>query len=141
MLQYDWHVMICLDKLTTITSPLCFCCPQAEQAGLPPPADGTDTTEITLRTEQGLLTTVHNEEVAGQARADNDISHNTADQLRANMSSLLSSQIVSVNSAGCECIWDTLMRETDFTHLSPDWPSPPTLLPYRATPDHLVAAS
>ena len=70
----------------------------------PSPYAQEDTTEITLRTEQGLLTTVHNEEVAGQARADNDISHNTADQLRANMSSLLSSQIVSVNSAGCECI-------------------------------------
>ena len=62
---------------------------------MPPPVDGADTTDITLHTEQGLLTTVHNEEMAGQSRADNDVSHNMADQLRANMSSSLTSQIVS----------------------------------------------
>ena len=73
----------------------CVSLPQAEQAGLPPPVDGADTTDITLHTEQGLLTTVHNEEMAGQSRADNDVSHNMADQLRANMSSSLTSQIVS----------------------------------------------
>ena len=62
---------------------------------MPPPADGADMTDITLSTEQGLLTTVHHEETAGQSRADGDTSHSLADQLRQNMSSSLTNQIVS----------------------------------------------
>jgi hypothetical protein len=52
-------------------------------------------TDITLTTEQGLLTTVHNKDTAGQSKADSDTSHNLADQLRKNMSNTLTNQIVS----------------------------------------------
>ena len=77
---------------------------QAEEAGLPPPPEGADMTSITLSTEQGHLSSIHNEETAGQSRADMDANHNMSDQMRKNMSNNLTNQIVS-KSVRIMCIF------------------------------------
>lgn len=74
---------------------------KAKQAGIPPPLDNADTTEITLHTEEALLNAAHNEEIAKQSQAETTVIHHLSDQYRKQMSANMSSHIVSSNSIVC----------------------------------------
>lgn len=69
---------------------------KAKEAGLPPPVETADTRDTILHVEQSLLATIHSEDLVGQTKAEMDTSHNLADQVRKQMSSFMTNQIVSM---------------------------------------------
>ena len=71
-----------------------FCLFQAEQAGLPPPVQGVDDTDIRVKTEQEVLDALTSEEVAGLTQAKTTTSKNISEKLRRKLSKRLKEHVV-----------------------------------------------